>query len=66
MAAMSGMNPAAIGLIAAAAVLLMNKQNFTDYAGVLIFIGTFVLSYFFKWGAIRIIVLAAIIGYVIY
>ncbi len=66
MAAMSGMNPAAIGLIAAAAILLMNKQNFTDYAGVLIFIGTFVLSYFFKWGAIRIIVLAAIIGYVIY
>mgnify|MGYP003623826357 CR=1 FL=1 len=66
MAAMSGMNPAAIGLIAAAAILLMNKQNFTDYVSVLIFIGTFVLSYFFKWGVIRTIILAAIVGYVVY
>ena len=63
--AMSGMTPAAIGLIAAASILLMNKQNFTDYASVLIFIGTFVLSYFFKWGVIRTIILAAIVGYVI-
>ncbi|MDR2917502.1 MAG: chromate transporter [Tannerella sp.] len=66
MAALSGMKPAAIGLIAAAAILLMNKQNFTDYASVLIFIGTFALSYFFKWGAIRTIILAAVAGYVIY
>ncbi|MDR0395142.1 MAG: chromate transporter [Tannerella sp.] len=66
MAAMSGMTPAAIGLIAAAAIMLMNKQNFTDYAGVLIFIGTFALSYFFKWGAIRIIILAAVVGYLVY
>ncbi|MDR1224611.1 MAG: chromate transporter [Tannerella sp.] len=66
MAAMSGMNPAATGLIAAVAILLMNEQNFTGYAGVLIFIGTFALSYFFKWGVIRIIILAAITGYLIY
>lgn len=66
MAALSGMKPAAIGLIAAAAILLMNDHNFTDYASVLIFIGTFVLSYFFKWGAIRTILLAAVVGYAIY
>ena len=62
-AALSGMMPAAIGLIAAAAILLMNEHNFMDYVSVLIFIGTFVLSYFFKWGAIRTIILAAIVGY---
>jgi len=62
-AALSGMMPAAIGLIAAAAILLMNHQNFTDYISILIFIITFALSYFFKWGVIRTIVLAGIAGY---
>ena len=61
-AALSGMNPAAIGLIAAAAILLMNNHNFTDYTSFLIFIGTFVLSYFYKWGVIRTLMLAAIAG----
>jgi len=65
-AALSGMKPAAIGLIAAAALLLINKQNFTDYTSIIIFIVTFALSYFFKWGVIRTILLAAIIGYVVY
>ena len=65
-AALSGMKPAAIGLIAAAALLLINKQNFTDYTSIIIFIVTFALSYFFKWGVIRTILLAVIIGYVVY
>ena len=65
-AALSGMNPAAIGLIAAAAILLMNNQNFEDYAAIFIFLVTFALSYFFKWGVIRTILLAAIAGYTIY
>lgn len=65
-AILSGMKPAAIGLIAAAAILLMNRHNFTDYISVLIFIGTFVLSYFLKWGAIRTILLAAVVGYAVY
>jgi len=65
-AALSGMNPAAIGLIAAAAILLMNKQNFEDYFSICIFMVTFALSYFFKWGVIRTIILAAVAGYVIY
>ena len=65
-AALSGMNPAAIGLIAAAAILLMNNQNFEDYFSIIIFIVTFALSYFFKWGVIRTIILAALAGYVVY
>lgn len=65
-AALSGMKPAAIGLIAAAAIMLMNDHNFIDYVSILIFIGTFALAYFFKWGAIRTILLAAVIGYAVY
>ncbi|MDR2146833.1 MAG: chromate transporter [Tannerella sp.] len=65
-AALSGMKPAAVGLIAAAAILLMDSGNFTDYGSVLIFAGVFVLSYFFKWGTVRTILLAAVLGYVFY
>ncbi len=65
-AALSVMMPASIGLIAAAAILLMNKYNFTDYISILIFTGTFVLSYFFKWGVMRIILLTAIVGFLVY
>jgi len=61
-AALSGMKPAAIGLIAAAAIMLMNKQNFPDYTSILIFMVTFALSYFIKWGVIRTILLAAVAG----
>jgi len=64
-AALSGMKSAAIGLIAAAAILLMNKQNFPDYASIFIFIAAFVLSYFLKWGVIRTIILAGIRGYLL-
>ena len=65
-AALSAMMPAAFGLIAAAAILLMNQQNFPDYISILIFIATFALSFFFKWGVIRTIALAAIAGYLFY
>ena len=65
-AALSGMMPAAFGLIGAASIVLMNKHNFADYASIFIFIGTFALSYFFKWGTIRTIVLAAVVGYLLY
>jgi chromate transporter len=65
-AALSGMKPAAIGLIAAAAILLMDDHNFIDYVSISIFIGTFALSYFLKWGVIRTILLAATVGYIVY
>ena len=63
-AALSGMMPAAFGLIAAAAILLINAQNFADYTSIIIFICTFVLAYFFKWGTIRTILLAAAAGFI--
>ena len=62
-AALSGMMPAAFGLIAAAAILLMDKHNFTDYTSIIIFFVTFALSYFYKWGVLRTIALAAVAGY---
>jgi chromate transporter len=65
-AALATMKSAAIGLIAAAALLLMNEHNFIDYVSILIFVGVFTLSYFFKWGVIRTIILAAVAGYAIY
>ena len=65
-AALSIMRPAAIGLIAAAAILLMNKSNFIDHFSILIFVLTFILAYFFKWNIIRTIILAGVLGYLIY
>jgi len=64
-AALSGMMPAAFGLIAAAAIVLMNNRNFVDYVSIVIFVGAFILSYFLKWGVIRTIALAAVVGYVL-
>jgi chromate transporter len=65
-AALLWMKPAAIGLIAAAALLLMNSHNFVDWRSILIAIATFVVSYFFKIGIIRTIVLAGLVGYVLF
>jgi|GEM_PF-6154050 len=65
-AALQWMKPAAIGLIAAAALLLMNSHNFIDWRSILIAIVTFVLSYFFKAGIILTIVLAGITGFLLF
>ena len=65
-AALLWMKPAAIGLIAAAALLLMNNHNFIDYRSILIAVGTFVLACFFKVDIIRLIILSGIAGYVLY
>lgn len=40
-AAFTGLRPMTVGLIAAAALLLMNNENFIDYKSVLIFLGAF-------------------------
>ena len=60
------MKPAAIGLIAAAALLMMNEHNFVDYRSVLIALATFVLAYFFKMGIIRLIIIAGLTGYLVF
>ncbi len=61
----SGLRPVIIGLISAAALLLMNKQNFIDYRSFLIFGGVMVASYF-KLSPILLIVLAGVAGVLIY
>jgi len=60
------MKPAAIGLIAAAALMMMNEHNFVDYRSVLIALGAFVLTYFFKIGIIRLIIIAGLTGYLVF
>ena len=40
-AAMSGLLPMSVALIGAAALLLMNKDNFIDYKSILIFVAAF-------------------------
>jgi chromate transporter len=65
-AAFLGLRPASIGLIAAAALMLMNHENFVDYNSIVIFIVAFVLTYRFKFHPILTIALAGIAGVLLY
>ena len=65
-AAFKGIRPAVVGLIAAAALLLMNNENFIDYKSLLICLGTFGIVRFAKVGPIPAIILAGILGYAFY
>ena len=64
-AALSGLKPAVIGLIGAAALLLMNSHNFIDYKSWLLFGVVFIAS-LKKVDPILLIVLAGVAGYFIY
>ena len=64
--AFKGLRPATVGLIAAAALLLMNQENFIDYKSIIIFVVAFVATMFLKLHPILMIVLAAIVGLIIY
>ena len=61
-----GLRPATVGLIAAAALLLMNSENFIDYKSFVIFAAAFILTYKFKIHPILMIILAGIAGLVLY
>lgn len=65
-AAFTGLRPATVGLIAAAALMLMNKENFIDYKSFLIFAVAFILTWKFKIHPIIMIALAGIAGLVLY
>lgn len=60
------MKPAAIGLIAAAALMLMNNQNFIDYRSVLIAVCVFVFAYLCNVGTIRLIIASGLAGYLLF
>lgn len=67
----SGLRPGVVGLLAAAALVLMNGENFgTANPQVLIsialFVGTFIASYKFKVNPILLTVLAGAVGFVVF
>lgn len=64
--ALNGLRPMVVGMIAAAALLLMNKENFIDYKSYIIFIGAFVATFFLKAHPILVIIIAGVVGFVLY
>ncbi len=65
-AAFMGLRPATVGLIAAAALLLMNSENFIDYKSFLIFGAAFILTWKFKVHPILMILIAGVAGLILY
>lgn len=62
-----GLRPVVVGLIASAALLLMNNENFIDYTwSIGICIAAFCSVYFLKIHPIYTIILAGIAGFIIY
>lgn len=64
-----GLRPGVVGLLAAAALVLMNGENFGTYnwqilTSIILFGGTFIASYRYKVNPILLIVICGIIGYV--
>lgn len=65
-----GLRPAVVGLLAAAALLLMTKENFSSWSecpwqfivSILIFLFAFIAQRKYKFGAIRILFLSALAG----
>ena len=65
LAALSGIKPAVIGLMAAAGIMLINGFNFIDYKSWLIFSVVFIASVR-KVDPILLIALAALAGFLLY
>lgn len=64
-----GLRLGVVGLLAAAALVLMNGENFGTYnwqilTSIILFAGTFIASYRYKVNPILLIVICGIIGYV--
>lgn len=60
------LRPVVIGMIAAAAAILVTPDNFIDYTSWLLFAGAFIASQWLKANPILIIIIAGIIGFLIY
>ncbi len=65
-AVFKGLRPAIIGLIAAAALVLCDKQNFVGFSSVLFFAGAFVLLRYAKIHPILLLVLAGAVSWMVY
>ena len=64
--ALQGLRPIVPSLIAAAALMLINHENFIDYKSYILFGLAFILSFKFKLHPILLIVLAGIAGLILY
>ena len=64
--ALTALRPTVVGLIAAAALMLMNRENFIDYKSIILFIAAFILTFKFKIHPILLIILAGIAGVLLY
>ena len=67
----NGLRPGVVGLLAAAALVLMNGENFGNdtwqvMVSILLFIGAFIASFRYKVNPILLIVICGILGYIIY
>lgn len=65
-AAFAGIRPATVGLIAAAALMLVNADNFIDLKSVLLFAVAFILTWKYKANPIAVIIIAALSGLLLY
>ena len=63
---MKTLRPVVIGMIGAAAGILITKDNFIDWTSWALFIGAFITSQWMKINPITVIVLSGVIGYFIY
>jgi chromate transporter len=63
--AFSGLIPATIGLVAAAAVLV-SYDSFIDYKSIIIFVVAFIASYKYKFDPILLTIIAGVLGVIIY
>jgi chromate transporter len=61
-----GLRPVIVGLIASAALLLMDKENFPDYKSIIIFAVAFILTKYLNIHPILMIILAGISGLILY
>ena len=64
--ALLGLRPVTVGLIASAALLLINPDNFIDYKSIIIFSCAFILTKYFKLHPILMIILAGLSGLLLY
>ena len=63
----NAIRPVVVGLIASAALLLMNKENFPDYTiSIVICLVAFLLVRYAKLHPILIVILAGVAGYLLY
>lgn len=65
-AVFASLRPAVIGLIAAAALVLCNGENFPSYKSWLIFGAAFALTYFFKLSPVRLVLLSGLAGWLFF